>query len=152
MSANKSQLEELIEPVVTAIGCELWGLEFFTQGKRAVLRIFIEKADVGIQVEDCEAVSRQISSVMDVEDVIKSEYTLEVSSPGLDRPLFKLEQYPAYIGEKLKVKLRVSFDGRRNFSGILKGIEEDEIVLEVGKEEYLLPVELIDKANVVPRF
>jgi ribosome maturation factor RimP len=151
MSAGKTELEELIQPVVESLDCELWGLEFMTQGRRAVLRIFIEK-ESGVHIEDCERVSRQVSSVMDVEDTIKTEYTLEVSSPGMDRPLYTLEQFKAFVGANIKVRLRVSFEGRRKFAGQLKGVEEDEIVLGVGEEEYLLPIELIDKANVVPSF
>jgi len=152
VASKYSQLDELLKPVVESLGCELWGLDYHAQGKQSMLRVYIEKAPDGVLVEDCERVSRQISSVLDVEDPITGEYTLEVSSPGMDRPLFRLEQYQAYVGEQATIRLRVAFDGRRKFSGILKGIEGDEIVLEVDNEEYLLPFELIDKANIVPRF
>jgi ribosome maturation factor RimP len=152
MSVKKSQLLELIRPVAESFGCELWGIDFFMQGKQSLLRIYIEKQDGGVQVEDCERVSRQVSSVLDVEDPIKVEYTLEVSSPGIDRPLFELAHFKEYVGQNVKIKLSMSFDGRRNFPGLLKGIEDDEIVLELDGEEYLLPFELIEKANVVPRF
>ncbi|SMF00766.1 ribosome maturation factor RimP [Alteromonadaceae bacterium Bs31] len=152
MAGKQSQLEELLAPVVQSLDCELWGLEYFAQGKKSMLRIYIDKKPDGVLVEDCERVSRQVSSVLDVEDPIAGEYTLEVSSPGMDRPLYKLEHYRDYIGEKVSVKLRIAFEGRKKFSGLLKGIENDEIVLEVDKEEYLLPFELIDKASVVPRF
>lgn len=151
MSSKQAELESLIEPVVQSLDCELWGLEYLTQGKDLLLRIFIEKAD-GVGLKDCERVSRQVSAVMDVEDPISGEYTLEVSSPGADRQLFKLEQYQAYAGSNIKLRLRVAFEGRRKFSGLLKGVEDDEVVLEVDNEEYLLPYELIDKANVVPSF
>lgn len=152
MAGKQSQLEELLAPVIESLGCELWGLEYFAQGKRSMLRVYIDKKPDGVLIDDCERVSRQVSSVLDVEDPIAGEYTLEVSSPGMDRPLFRLEQYADYIGEQVALKLRVGFEGRKKFSGILKGIENDEIVLEVDKEEYLLPFELIDKASVVPRF
>ncbi len=151
MATKQTQLEALLEPIVTALGCELWGLDYIAQGKNSVLRLYIEK-DGGVLVEDCEQVSRQVSATLDVEDPIQGVYTLEVSSPGLDRPLFKLEQYARFVGETLAVRLRVAFEGRRKFSGLLKGVEDDEIVLEVDNEEYLLPFELIDKANIVPRF
>ncbi|VUD40811.1 Ribosome maturation factor RimP [Thalassocella blandensis] len=151
MVGKQSQLTALLEPVVESLGCELWGLEFHAQGKKSVLRLFIDKPD-GVVVEDCEAVSRQASSVLDVEDPISGEYTLEVSSPGMDRALFKLEQYKGFFGQKLAVRLRVNFEGRRKFTGTLKDIEDDEVVLEVDGEEYLLPFELIDKANIVPTF
>ena len=150
--SKHSDIEALVAPVVESFGCELWGIEYHAQGKRSMLRIFIDKTGDGVQIEDCEKVSRQVSSVLDVEDPIKGEYTLEVSSPGMDRNLYTLEQYKRYVGQKLAIKLRVSFEGRRKFSGLFKGIEEDEIVLEVDGEEYLLPFELIDKANLVPTF
>lgn len=151
MSSKQTQLEELIEPVVQSLDCELWGLEYLTQGKNLLLRIYIDRED-GIGLKDCERVSRQVSAVMDVEDPISGEYTLEVSSPGADRMLFKLEHYQAFAGSNIKLRLRVAFEGRRKFSGLLKGVEDDEIVLEVDNEEYLLPFELIEKANVVPTF
>ncbi len=136
---------------MNALGCELWGLDYLAQGKKSVLRIYIEK-EGGVLLEDCEQVSRQISATLDVEDPISGEYTLEVSSPGMDRPLFTLDQFKRYLGETVALRLRVAFEGRRKFSGILKGVEDDEIVLEVDNEEYLLPFELLDKANIVPRF
>jgi len=136
---------------VNALGCELWGLDYLAQGKKSVLRIYIEK-EGGVLLEDCEQVSRQISATLDVEDPISGEYTLEVSSPGMDRPLFTLDQFKRYLGETVAVRLRVAFEGRRKFSGVLKGVEDDEIVLEVDNEEYLLPFELLDKANIIPRF
>ena len=152
MASIQERLNQLLEPVVVALGCELWGLEYSPRGKDgSMLRIYIDKPD-GIGVEDCEKVSRQVSSVLDVEDPIKSEYILEVSSPGMDRPLFKLEQFISSVGETASVRLRVAFDGRRNFKGLVKGVEGDEVVLEIDGEEYLLPFELIDKANIIPRF
>ena len=151
MAGKQTQLEVLIEPVVESLGCELWGLDFHAQGKKSLLRVYIEK-EGGVGLSDCEAVSRQLGSVFDVEDPIRSEYTLEISSPGMVRPLYKLAQFQAYTGSMVAVRLRVNFEGRKKFSGLLKGVEDDEIVLEVDNEEYLLPFELIDKANVVPTF
>jgi ribosome maturation factor RimP len=90
--------------------------------------------------------------VLDVEDAISGEYVLEVSSPGMDRPLYELAQYERYIGEDVSLRLRFAYDGRRNFKGRLVGVDGDEIVLVVADTEYLFPVEGIDKANVVPRF
>lgn len=152
MVAKQARLEELITPVVESFDCELWGLEYRAQGKRSMLRIYIDRPEVGVMLEDCERISRQVSSVLDVEDPITGEYTLEVSSPGLDRPLYKIEQYKLYVGSQVSLRLRVAFDGRRKFSGLLKGVENDEVVLEVDNEEYLLPFELIDKASIVPSF
>ena len=151
MASKHDTLVKLLTPVVESLGCELWGLEYMSQGRHSTLRLYIESPD-GIGLEECEKVSRQVSSVMDVEDPITGEYSLEVSSPGLDRPLYSLEQFQRYIGERLNVKLRSAFDGRRKFSGQLKGIENEEIILVVDGHEYLLPIELIEKANIVPRF
>ena len=153
LSAKYTILEELIRPVVEGLGFEFWGMEYLSLGKDSVLRIFIETdAEKGIDVEDCVQVSRQVSSILDVEDPITGEYNLEVSSPGLDRPLFSLTQYQAYIGSVVSLRLRVPFDGRRKFKGQLMGIEGEDIVIRVDQEEYLLPIDLIDKANVVPQF
>lgn len=151
MSAKMNVLKELIEPSVVALGLQLWGIEMLSQGRHSLLRIYIDSED-GVDVEDCAKVSRQVSGVLDVEDPISGEYTLEVSSPGMDRPLFTLEQYKAYIGHVVQLKLRMPFDGRRKFKGVLSGIEDEDIVLVVDEDEYLLPVDHIEKANIVPQF
>lgn len=148
---RQSQIRDLIEPAVRAMDCELWGIEYLAQGKHTTLRIFIEKQD-GVQVDDCEKVSKQVSAVLDVEDPIQAAYTLEVSSPGVDRILFERQQYEQFLGEQLKVRLRANFDGRRNFSGILVALEDEEVVLRVDDEEFVFPLEGIDKAQVVPNF
>ena len=144
-------LAEVAAPVAEAMGFQLWWVEYLSHGKQSVVRIYIDSPDE-IDVDDCAKVSRQVGSVFDVEDPIMGEYTLEVSSPGMDRPLFTLEQYRPYIGEHVKIKLRTAFDGRRNFSGQMTGIEGEDIVVAVDDQEYLLPFELIDKANIVPGF
>jgi ribosome maturation factor RimP len=141
----------MIQPVVEAMGCELWGIDYNSQGKHSFLRIYIEKEE-GVGVDDCEKVSRQVSSLMDVEDPISGQYTLEVSSPGMDRPLYNLEHYQRFIGENVAVKLNRAFEQRKSFKGILVAVEDDEVVVRVDDEEYLLPFELIEKANVVPSF
>ena len=151
MSSKLEQLQALLAPVIEALGYECWGLEFLSQGRHSLLRIYIDHAN-GILVEDCEKVSRQVSGVLDVEDPISNEYTLEVSSPGMDRPLFTLEQFAKHVGELVKIKLRSPYEGRRNFQGSLRGVEEQDVVVLVDDHEYLLPIDLIDKANIVPRF
>ena len=150
MATREQQLTELLEPTVEALGFELWGVEYVASGKHTLLRLYID-AEQGITVDNCAAVSEQVSAVMDVEDPISSEYTLEVSSPGMDRLLFKLDQYPAYVGEWVELRLRSPFEGRRKFLGVLKGIEGDEVVIHVDDHEYLLPHSAIDKARVQPR-
>lgn len=149
--AKEEQIEKLIAPAVAALGFELWGVEYQTQGRQSLLRVYIESSE-GIDVDDCAAVSHQVSGLLDVEDPISGEYLLEVSSPGMDRPLYTLDHFSRYSGEMVKLRLRSPFDGRRNFTGLLKGVEGDEVVIEADAEEYVLPIELIDKANVVPQF
>lgn len=145
------ELQAILAPVVEAMEFQCWGIEFISQGRHSVLRVFIEH-EQGISVDDCEKVSRQLSAVLDVEDPIASEYMLEVSSPGMDRPLFTLEQFAAYVGHLVKIKTRVAIEERRNFQGVLRGVEDQDVVVQVDEYEYLLPIESIDKANVVPVF
>ena len=151
MSSKLEQLQAMLAPVVESLGYQCWGVEFISQGRHSLLRVYIDHAD-GILIDDCEAVSRQISAVLDVEDPITSEYTLEVSSPGMDRPLFTLEQFAAHAGEQVRIKLRSPFEGRRNFQGLLRGVEDQDVVVQVDNHEFLLPVDLIEKANIIPRF
>lgn len=150
MASKEQQIEQLLQPTVEAMGFELWGIEYVSQGRHSVLRIFID-AEQGITVDDCAAVSHQAGSVLDVEEPINGEYTLEVSSPGMDRLLFKLEQYPQYANEVIELRLRSPFEGRRKFKGILKGIEGEDIVVQVDDHEYLLPHSAVDKARIEPR-
>lgn len=145
------QLQVILAPVVEAMGFQCWGVEYVSQGRHSVLRVFIEH-EQGISVDDCEAVSRQLSAVLDVEDPISGEYTLEVSSPGMDRSLFTLDQFVAYVGHQVKVRTRVAVEERRNFQGVLKGVEDQDVVVQVDQYEYLLPIESIEKANVIPVF
>ncbi|MCL6269982.1 ribosome maturation factor RimP [Sansalvadorimonas sp. 2012CJ34-2] len=151
MAGKLEVLHELVEPVVVSLGCELWGIEFMSQGKQSKLRVFIDQ-ESGVGLEECEKVSRQLSAVLDVEDPIASEYTLEVSSPGLDRPLFTLEQFAGYTGSQVNMRLRAPFEGRRKYQGVIRGVEGDEVVIVCDDHEYLFPFDSIDKANVIPQF
>lgn len=151
MAEKLGKLHELVEPVVSALGYSLWGVESATQGRRSVVRIYID-AEAGISVDDCAKVSRQVAAVFDVEDPVSGEYTLEISSPGMDRPLYTKAQFEAYVGQSVSVRLRAPFEGRRKFSGKLTAVESDDVVVAIDDEEYLLPLEMIDKANVVPQF
>jgi ribosome maturation factor RimP len=115
-----------------------------------VLKIYID-AEKGIDVDDCARVSRQVSALLEVEEPFKGDYTLEVSSPGLDRRLFKLDQFETYKGAQVKLSLRRPYEGRRRFTGILCGIEERDVVLRSdSNEEILFPFEQIERANIIP--
>ena len=146
------KLKQLLQPVVEALGCQLWGLDLQAGGKTKLLRIYIDRAEDGIGIEDCEKVSRQFSAILDVEEAINGEYILEVSSPGMDRPLYELDHYQQFIGEDISLRLRFPYEGRRNFKGRLTAVDGDEVVVVVADTEFLFPVEGIEKANVVPRF
>jgi len=145
------QLQALLEPSVAALGYELLGIEHLSQGRHSLLRIYIDSPD-GITVEDCERVSHQVSGVLEVEDPIKGAYTLEVSSPGLDRPLFKPEHYERFVGEQVQVRLVRPQDGRRKFKGQLTGLRDGNVVLDVDGHEVVLAWEDIDKAHLVPQW
>lgn len=145
-----AQLNKMFSPVVEGLGYEFVGLEYRSGSSPALLRIYIDHED-GINVDDCAATSRQISAVLDVEDPISGEYTLEVSSPGLDRPLFIAEHYQQFVGEKIKCKLRMPFNGRRNFTGKLLEANDTSITLSIDNETIELFIDDIEKANLVPQ-
>lgn len=154
MTKKERELEALLAPTARAFGFELWGLEYRPWGRgRSTLKVFIE-SEQGVTVDDCERVSAQVSALLDVEDPIVDSYRLEVSSPGLDRTLFRREQYKASIGRRVNVRLTFPFEGRRRFEGVLAGVEGKDIVLRVAEEaeEYLLPFDQIQRTRIVPSF
>ena len=148
MATREETIRKIVEPVVAALGFQLWGIEYLGQGRHTLLRVYLDK-EGGINIEDCAEASRHISSILDVEDPISSEYTLEVSSPGLDRTLFTLEQMQAYVGSTLKLRLTENFEGRRNYGGVLKAVVNDEVVLVADGKELVFPYALVEKASIV---
>ncbi|MBQ85933.1 MAG: ribosome maturation factor RimP [Gammaproteobacteria bacterium] len=148
MKSSVNKVAQLVSPTVEALGLQLWGIEHTSQGKYSVLRIYIER-DIGVTIEDCEQVSRQVSAILDVEDPIAGEYTLEVSSPGTDRLLFTVEQFQHYCGEEVDIRLRSPVDGRRKFRGMLQGVVNRVVQIEVEGSFLELPYEEIEKANIV---
>jgi len=148
----RETLLNMLEPVVAALGYELVELEFLPQGRGGLLRLYIDHQPEAVTLDDCERVSRQVSSVLDVEDPVPGAYSLEVSSPGLDRPLRKLGDFQRFAGRRAKVELTLPLNGRRRFTGILTGVEADEILMEVDGESFRLPVQQIGKAHLVPEF
>ena len=168
--SNKSQaLYDLIAPAVAACGVDLWGIEFLPQGKRSLLRIFIDKpidesaepvlneeGEVeqgrGIGVEDCVRVTQQVGAMLDVHDPISGEYALEVSSPGWDRPFFQLSQMSGYIGQQVALRLIAAVENRRKFQAkiITVDLENEMIQVEVeGKHVLEIDSHNIDKANLI---
>ena len=151
MTKKEQQLELLLTPTVAAMGLRIWGIEYLGQGKRSVLRLYIDR-DEGITIEDCERVSKQVSELLDVDGVLTSSYTLEVSSPGMDRLLFKPEQYAESIGETIDVRLNYPFEGRRRVVGTLTSLTNDEVVVQMEEVEYPIPLSNVQRARIVPRF
>ena len=139
----------MLEPAIERLGYELTDIELKLGGRSGLLRIFIDKDD-GVDIDDCEVVSHQVSAILDVEDPIPGNYTLEVSSPGLDRTLTKPAHFRRFMGEDIKVKLRFPLDGRRNFRGALKSADDEVIEVEVDGESYRLPLSTIESARLVP--
>jgi ribosome maturation factor RimP len=151
LNRKELQVEELLAPTVESLGCTIWGVEFLNQGKHTKLRLYIDREE-GIDVDHCAAVSRHVSDILDVEEVISSAYTLEVSSPGMDRLLFKEEQFADSAGEQVDIRLNFPFEGRKKFVGVLNGVQDSMAVVQIEDEEFLLPLENIQKARVVPVF
>ncbi|RKZ49028.1 MAG: ribosome maturation factor RimP [Gammaproteobacteria bacterium] len=149
MNRQHSELIELLEPVVTALGYEMLGIEYFRQKDGSMLRLYIDN-DAGITIDDCTRVNHQVIGVLDVHDPIKEKYFLEISSPGLDRPLFTLEQFQRFIGEKVKMKLREKVEDRRKIKGVIKAVEETAVLISDDGVDYLIPADAIDSAHLVP--
>ena len=150
MQRASPAIVEIVSPVVTGLGYEFIGAEFGQAENGQTLRVYIDKAE-GIVLEDCAAVSRQLNAVLDVEDTIKSAYQLEVSSPGVDRPLFTEEQFRDQLKEVIRVKMADGVDGRRNFKGELVAVNTGIVTVEVDGLDYELPLDDIDQAYVVGR-
>jgi ribosome maturation factor RimP len=138
----------LLEPVVSRMGCELVGVETATQGRRQILRVYIDKSG-GVTLEDCRRVSGQVSALLDVEDPISGAYDLEVSSPGIDRPLFTREQLARFVGHRARIRTESAVAGRRNFTGVIEGVSDDEVVILQDGERVVLALAGIDRAHLV---
>jgi len=143
------ELAVLLEPTVERLGYELSDLEVRLGGKGGLIRIFIDKPE-GIGLADCEKVSEAVSALLDVEDPVPGNYNLEVSSPGLDRKLTKVEHFQRFTGEVVKVRTRFPVEGRRRFRGKLMSANEDGIVVEVDGQLHSLALATIDTARLVP--
>lgn len=151
MTALETQLTELLDASVNALGYELVGLEFIRAGEHSTLRVFIDHKN-GINVDGCAEVSRQISAVMDVEDPITVAYHLEVSSPGLERPLFKVAHYQQFIGHEVSLVLKMAMDNRRKWKGDIIAVEGELVTLKVDGNDETFALSNISKANLIPKF
>lgn len=150
MAQTSKALNEIIQPAVVALGYEFVGCECLSQGHGTLLRVYVDSKD-GIGLDEIAKVSRQISAVLDVADPISGHYNLEVSSPGLNRPLFSKADYERFVGQQIKLRLRTPKDGQRNFKGVLIEVIDQQIKLKTDDGEtveFALPE--IEKANLVP--
>ncbi len=146
------QLNQLLDPAITGLGLELWGIEFNTGERGGLLRVYIDVADREVTIEDCERASREISALLDVNDPIAGRYTLEVSSPGLDRPLFTLPQFARFAGSEVKITLHAPVAGRRRYQGKIREVDGDRIVIDQDDESTSVEHGDIAKARLVPDY
>lgn len=137
----------LIRPTVEGLGYEFVGAEYHPARRQGLLRIYIDSPE-GVEVDDCARVSHQVSGVLDVEDPIPGEYTLEVSSPGLDRPVFEWSDFERFAGEQARIRLRGLINGRRKLQGRLVGLQGDTVVIEEDGEQVAVSLTDIDRAFV----
>lgn len=151
MKQAPEHLLALIEPVVEGLGYECVGVEYNAHPKHGLLRIYIDTEN-GVLVEDCTKVSHQVSGVLDVEDPITDNYSLEVSSPGEDRPFFKLSQFDRYVGSTVAVHLFSPVGGRRKITGKIVQVEGDVVTLEENESLFPIPFAAMSKARLVPEY
>ena len=151
MATLEEKLQDLLQGSVEDLGCELWGIECQRAGRFLTVRLYIDK-DSGVTVDDCADVGRQVGAILDVEDPIADKYNLEVSSPGLDRPLFTLSQFERFVGEEIAVHLRIPVQDRRKWQGKLEKIENDMLTLIVDGQPQVLVFGNVQKANVIAKF
>jgi ribosome maturation factor RimP len=149
MFGQRNALIEKLKPVISGLGCELWGVEQIAGQGRALLRIYIDNA-AGISLADCERVSRGVAGLLESEQPVRGSYDLEVSSPGLDRPLFSLDQFRLYPGREVRIRLGARLNGRRQIAGRIDEIGSDSVTVIVGAERLQIPADLIGKARLVP--
>lgn len=144
---NIEKIRLLVEPVLVTLGYELVDVRFVVEQGRSTLRVFVDK-EGGVTVGDCERVSREIETLLEVEEVVRDRYLLEVSSPGLNRPLVQEKDFVRFAGKTASLTTTEPIDGRRNYKGFLKGVEEGKAVMEIDGKEYRVPLKLIGKANL----
>lgn len=147
----EQKISELIAPILEDLGISLWGIKLIRNPRRTVLQIFIDK-EGGVTVDDCSEVSLQINGVLDVEDLFRNSYNLEVSSPGLDRILFTFEQLLAYIGKEMVVEVSMPVANRRRFRGTLQKVKGDTLFLQVDQDVYEIAFPNVSKAQIIPVF
>lgn len=159
MSGKANEISALLAPTVESLGLELLGVEYLPAPGGALLRLYIDVPEVAadaageprsVGIEDCESVSREVSAQLDVADPISGHYTLEVSSPGVDRPLFTVAQFARFAGEEAKATLKLPQEGRRRLQGRIARTEGDAVVFDVDGNDFAVAIDNIEKARLVP--
>ncbi|WP_031431140.1 ribosome maturation factor RimP [Methylomicrobium agile] len=151
MKQAPEHLVALIEPIVEGLGYECVGIEYHPHPRHGLLRIYIDSGN-GIVLDDCSKVSHQVSGMLDVEDPIPDNYQLEVSSPGADRPFFKISQFERFKGSTVQVNLFKAIGGRKRITGLIEKVEEDIITLIENSQIFEVPFSAISKARLVPEY
>jgi ribosome maturation factor RimP len=146
------EIARLVEPTIAALGLELWGVDYAPRPRNSLVRLYIDHAAREVTLDDCEAVSREVSALFDVEDPVSGHYTLEVSSPGLDRPFFRAAQLPRFVGEDLDVTLHAPVGGRRRLHGRLEAVDGERITLCVDGETFLFEFAQAAKIRIRPDY
>jgi len=149
---SKLRINNLIQPLVEDLGYEFVGIDYSGNPKNAVLRIYIEERSRGIAIKDCEQVSREVAALLDVEDPISGNYTLEVSSPGLNRPIFNLEQFDRFVGEVVSMTLYAPVNTRRKFKGELLAVDGNRVFVDQDGVRVGIEFENIIKSRVEPDY
>jgi len=143
----KNEISELIKPTILSMGYELWGLNVGQQNNSLKFTLYIDSVN-GINIDDCEKVSNQVTHLLDTEEVCGSEYVLEVSSPGFDRILITKEHFDRYLKEKVKVKLKWLVNNRKNIKGVIKEVTDDCVIIDDENESYEIKYDSIDSARL----
>jgi ribosome maturation factor RimP len=149
---RNSELTELVSPAIADLGLECLGVEYSPSHGNSLVRVYIDAAERAVTVDDCEAVSRQVSALLDVNDPIDGRYTLEVSSPGLDRPLYTPQQFARFIGQNAKLELNLPLNGRRRFQGPIRAVQGETIVMEQDGVAVDIAHANVHRAKLVPDF
>jgi ribosome maturation factor RimP len=149
---RNEELTELLAPVIADLGLECLGVEYSPSHGNSLVRVYIDAADRPVTVDDCEVVSREVSATLDVNDPIQGRYTLEVSSPGIDRPLYTPEQFARFVGHAAKLEVGLPIGGRRRFQGPIRAVEGTTIVLEQDGVPVRVAHDNVHKARLVPDF
>ncbi|GJM06610.1 MAG: ribosome maturation factor RimP [marine bacterium B5-7] len=148
MTEKKTDLLALLQTASETVALSLWGHEFVQEDGQRILRVYVDKPG-GVDLDDCARASRQMSRLLDVEEALEGRFNLEVSSPGIERPLFNVAQYTQFLGEMIAIKTQEPLDKRRRFKGVLRTVDETQVTMDIDGQSFTIPFAMIDKAHAV---